>query len=187
MIICQNCGTTNNEATSHTCRTCGALLPVSSKRSRVRGQKISREKKKEIKQINQNVKESAEKEEVVQDKLDLKEIPQEDIEKESQSDAGSSEILQEIAPQPYKSSIMDSGNRIISPLSPLRPPSQSRNAISNAFIELKSSVLDDQKVKPEIPLSTIPLESTENDEAVLKQKRLEKDMAEVLGFLSRKI
>ena len=28
MIICQNCGTTNNEALSHTCRKCGAIFHV---------------------------------------------------------------------------------------------------------------------------------------------------------------
>ena len=206
MIICQNCGTTNNEAIGHTCRKCGALLPVSSKRSRLRGSRLGREKKKEKSPAKQPLQESIEVEKETKEKLELQEIPKEpevingsvelhkiptpsnealesrsSIENDSESEESKSEILQEITPQPYKGSIIESRNG-------LRPPlSRSRDAISEAFTELKSSVLEDQEEKPEVPLSPIPLETTDSEELALKQKRLEKDMAEVLGFLSKKI
>ena len=38
MIICSNCGATNNEAAGHICRKCGALLPISNKPHRIRVQ-----------------------------------------------------------------------------------------------------------------------------------------------------
>jgi predicted regulator of Ras-like GTPase activity (Roadblock/LC7/MglB family)/ribosomal protein L40E len=205
MIICQNCGTTNNEASSQICRKCGALLPVSSKRARSRSFKSTRQKKKEQeKKIEQTLKESIELEASIENKRELVEIPEEielheiptpseesdsDIppEKESTSDLSNSEVLQEITPQPYKGSIINSHDRVKSPSSLPTPPSKSRFVISDAFRELKSSVLEDEKEKSRIPLSPIPLETTESDNSVLKQKKLEKDMVEVLGFLSKKI
>jgi len=208
LIICQNCGTTNNEAISHTCRKCGALLPVSSKRSRSRGSRIGSEKKKEQKPIEHPINDSVE----LKEKLELEEIPKEKeiitntiepheipvpskeefeneapVEGEDVSDITDSEVLQEIPAQPYKGSIINSRNSIRTPSSPPTPPSSSRNVISDAFKELKNSVLEDQNEKPEIPISPIPLETTESDKSVLKQKRLEKDMTDVLGFLSKKI
>ncbi|MFX1301970.1 MAG: roadblock/LC7 domain-containing protein [Promethearchaeota archaeon] len=200
MIICQNCGTTNNEAVSHTCRKCGALLPVSSKRSRSRGSRIDREKKKEQKPIELEKKleleEIPKEQKVTSEPIELHEIPlpkKEEFENEvpmdgrAVSDVNNSEVLQEIPAQPYKGSIIDSGNSIRTPPSPPTPSSRSRDVISDAFKELKNSVLEDQNGKQEISISPIPLETTESDESVLKQKRLEKDMTEVLGFLSKKI
>ena len=92
--------------------------------------------------------------------------------------------LEEITPQPFKGSIFNFQKNIISPPS---LPTSSKDAISDAFLELKNSVLDKNDKKSSVELSPIPVESTENDTAVLKQKRLEKDMTEVLGFLSKKI
>lgn len=208
MIICQNCGTTNNEAISHTCRKCGALLPVSSKRSRSRSHRIGREKKKEQKPIEHPINDSVE----LKEKLELEEIPKEKekisnanelheipvpskekfenetpVEGETVSDITDPEVLQEIPAQPYKGSIIDSRNSLRTPPSPLTPPSRSRDVISDAFKELRNSVIEDQNEKPEILISPIPLETTESDKSVLKQKRLEKDMTDVLGFLSKKI
>ena len=60
MIICQNCGTTNNENINRVCRTCGALLPVPTKHSKVREQKTSKVKKKEKKQVKKPAKQSVE-------------------------------------------------------------------------------------------------------------------------------
>ncbi|UCD02291.1 MAG: hypothetical protein JSV23_04565 [Promethearchaeota archaeon] len=210
MIICQNCGTTNNEAVSNTCRTCGALLPVSSRPTRIKDHRIAKEKKKKRKAIEQALVESTEQEKTIEEKLDLQEIsketvithngtdlqeipvPSDDIfedetpqESEPKTNEGDLEVLQEITPQPYKGSIIDSRKSIKPLISPLPP--RTKDMISNAFTELKNSVFKDQKTKPEIQTPSIPLETTESDDSILRQKRLEKDMAEVLGFLSNKI
>jgi len=199
LIICQNCGTTNNEINTRICRNCGALLPVSSKPRRVRGQRITTEKKKKQK-VTKKTKEEAvkpkekleeiPKETEINDKtVELQEIPtmsEEEFEIPTPKESKPT-ILQEIPAQPFRGSIINAQNGVKKPPSLPTTPPHSSNAISDAFSELKSSVLEDQKEEQEIPLSPIPLESTESKESVLKQKQLEKDMTEVLGFLSKKI
>ena len=205
MIICQNCGTTNNEAITNTCRTCGALLPVSSKSSRSRRIKTDKKKKEKQKPTEQPPIESGELEDIGEEKLELQEIPKEEkligeevelqeipkpsIEevesktppkKEEVSEATKSEILQEIPAQPYRGTILNSQKSF-------QPPPRSTNAISDAFMELKNSVIDGQGKKQSVPLTPIPSETTESNAAVLRQKQLEKDMTKVLGFLSKKI
>ncbi|MDX1799211.1 MAG: hypothetical protein R3255_11225 [Candidatus Lokiarchaeia archaeon] len=189
MIICQNCGTTNNEAVTNTCRTCGALLPVS-KNSRSKRIRTEKKKKEKQKLSEQPQVESSE------EKLELQEIPTEDkilveeavlqeIPTSSEDEINTppsedkvsrspkTEVLQEIPAQPYRSTIMDARKSF-------QPPS---NSVSNAFTELKSSILDkDQEQK--IPK---PMEITDSTAAALKQKALEKDMTKVLSFLSKKI
>jgi len=205
LIICQNCGTTNNEAITNTCRTCGALLPVSSKSSRSRRIKTDKKKKEKQKPTEQPPIESGELEDIGEEKLELQEIPKEEkligeevelqeipkpsIEevesktppkKEEVSEATKSEILQEIPAQPYRGTILNSQRGF-------QPPPRSTNAISDAFMELKNSVIDGQEKKQSVPLTPIPSETTESNAAVLRQKQLEKDMTKVLGFLSKKI
>ena len=77
MIICQNCGTTNNENVNRVCRTCGALLPVPTKHHRPMDQKTEKEKKKEKKKTEKPPKVSIETEKKQEEKLDLHEIPKE--------------------------------------------------------------------------------------------------------------
>ena len=209
MIICQNCGTTNNENVNRVCRTCGALLPVPIKHHKPIDQKTGKEKKKEKKKAEKPAKVSIETEKKKEEKLDLHEIPKEPeirenqmklqeippssnniLESSSLRENGSSleesesKGLQEITPQPFKGSIFNSQKNMISPPS---LPTSSKDVISDAFLELKNSVLDKNDKKSSVELSPIPVESNESDAAVLKQKRLEKDMTEVLGFLSKKI
>ncbi|NVM36367.1 MAG: hypothetical protein HWN81_12285 [Candidatus Lokiarchaeota archaeon] len=204
MIICQNCGTTNNEINTRICRNCGAWLPVSSKTHRVRGQRITTEKKKNQK-VPKKKEEVVKPKEKLEDELKLEEIPKEveindktvelqeipTMSKEKNEiptpEDSKPTILQEIPAQPFKGSIINVRNGVRKPSSLPTPPFRSTNAISDAFSELKSSVLEDQEEEQEIPLSPIPVESTETEESVLKQKQLEKDMTEVLGFLSKKI
>lgn len=205
MIICQNCGTTNNEAITKTCRTCGALLPVDSKSSRSKRIKTEKKKKEKQKTSEQPQIESGKLEEISEDKLELQEIPTEDnlivekaelqkipetledeIEiqtppsKEQEPEPPKTEVLQEIPAQPYRSTIMDARKSF-------QPPPYSPNTISDAFSELKSSVLDDTKKKPSVSKLPKPIETNDSDAAALKQKALEKDMTKVLSFLSKKI
>ena len=206
MIICQNCGTTNNEALSHTCRKCGALLPVPSKTSR-------REKPGKKKKVKQKTKEElTEPKEVKNEKIELQEIPKaietsndevklQEIPKPALdeperdytskndylSEESKSEVLQEIPAQPYRGTIIESRKGFQPPTPLPTNSSRSKDAISDAFMELKSSVLEDHENGQAIPLTPIPSETAESEESALKQKRLEKDMTEVLGFLSKKI
>jgi predicted regulator of Ras-like GTPase activity (Roadblock/LC7/MglB family) len=82
-----------------------------------------------------------------------------------------SQVLQEITPKPFQSPILSS----------------SKDTISDAFSELKQSVLDGGEEKSKPTLVPIPTKPQENTESVSKQKRLEKDMTDVLSFLSKKI
>lgn len=210
MIICQNCGTTNNENVNKVCRKCGALLPIPSKQLRVREQKTTREKKKVKKETKKPVKTSTETKK--KEKLDLQEIPKEPeiindskqlqeipapsnevLKKKSKTEINShseeieSEILQEITPQPFKGSILDSHNDGASQVSKPFRSIRSKDTISEAFLELKSSVMEEQEEKPSVPLVPVSDEVSKSDSAVMKQKQLERDMTEVLGFLSKKI
>ncbi len=197
MIICQNCGTTNNEAITNTCRTCGALLPVASKKSRQKRIKTEKKKKEKQKSSEQPQIESEKLEDPNKDKLELHEIPKAELqeipksledkieiktppEKEQGAESPKTDVLQEIPAQPYRSTIMDARKSF-------QPPPYSPNKISDAFTELKSSVLDDKEKKPSVSSLPKPIETTDSNRAALKQKALEKDMTKVLSFLSKKI
>ncbi|MFW9901503.1 MAG: hypothetical protein ACFFDY_09450 [Candidatus Thorarchaeota archaeon] len=198
MIICQNCGTTNNENVNRVCRTCGALLPIPTKHSKVKEKKPSKEKKKVKKTVEKSTKKLIEGEEKEKDELNLQEIPKASmelhdipsssdgllennstIEYDTEVKEDESKGLQEITPQPFRGLILETHKKV----SP--PPKQ--DSISDAFSDLKNSILEKKEDKPPIPISPIPTETGEAEKAVIKQKQLEKDMTEVLSFLSKKI
>ncbi|MFX1355869.1 MAG: roadblock/LC7 domain-containing protein [Promethearchaeota archaeon] len=174
MIICSNCGATNNEAETHICRKCGALLPISSKPPRIRltTPKKSTGKSKPKKVILQE-------EETISNKLNLQEIPkgviqtdnelkseplndanfkldQKDIDNEYDEYKEEKEILQEIAPKPFRGSIISS-----------------KSVNQSSIKQSKKAELTTKDSSVEISL--------------LKQKQLEEDMSKVLKFLSNKI
>lgn len=158
MIICQNCGATNQDVKF--CRKCGALLPVSSKsqRLRVSVSKTKKDKGQKIKDLDlQEIpKEPESKDQLsVEDEI-LEDFEDKDAESISVTESEESlkdkrEILKEITPQPYRSSIIASNSVSIS-----QPSGETSG--------------------------TQTVESS-----LMKQKQLEKDMTEVLGFLSKKI
>ncbi|MFX0073885.1 MAG: hypothetical protein ACFE96_00475 [Candidatus Hermodarchaeota archaeon] len=179
MIICSNCGTTNNEQSGRICRKCGALLPISSRPPRI---KVSSKKggKQQIKEqrtppvkkaqpVPSEKKATKQKVESKPEILDLHEIPksEEEHKKEFVDDNAESEfegeILREIKPQPFTGSII-ADKRVYG-----KPP-QTKGVLDSESIDLK-----DVKVSPNI-------EST-----LVKQKQLEEDMTKVLSFLSKKI
>ncbi|MFX1316081.1 MAG: roadblock/LC7 domain-containing protein [Promethearchaeota archaeon] len=138
------------------CRKCGALLPVSSKTQRLRVQltetkKAKKHKKKdmdlqEIPKENEPIEQIIKESEVVDKVKEEIKITQYESNSETKSSLikeDKEEILKEITPQPYKSSIIGS----------------------------------DTKVLPK----------KEANSSLIKQKQLEKDMTEVLSFLSKKI
>ncbi|MFX0047813.1 MAG: hypothetical protein ACFE8G_06535 [Candidatus Hermodarchaeota archaeon] len=187
MIICSNCGTTNNETNGHICRTCGALLPISRKPQRmkitskktekqqIKEQRAPPEKEKQVDTLQKKV--SKKKILIKPEILDLHEIPQvnDEIEADSleddiesifsnQNENDKVEILQEITPQPFKGSIIaDKG--IYGHPTGTKKTTDSKSTISQA----------------------VPISSHELDSSLLKQKQLEDDMTRVLSFLSKKI
>ena len=201
MIICSNCGTTNNESAGNVCRKCGALLPRSRRPPRMKittkGKEIlepQREKtKKKIKEKAQasktQKKPSIKKEPTKPKSLDLHEIPktialnddhveiiddsiddeegeitEDDFEENLDDVEEDREYLQEIAPQPFRGSIIADKSVYGRPkqprkVSPSKPKKEPQDAVASENIESN----------------------------LLKQKQLEEDMTKVLSFLSKKI
>jgi predicted regulator of Ras-like GTPase activity (Roadblock/LC7/MglB family) len=185
MIICSNCGTTNNEQNGRICRKCGALLPISSKPPRIKisskkGQKQQiteqrspPEKKKQV--VSSKEKASKQRTEKNPEILDLHEIPkledelrEEFVENNTESEFSEPEdeveILREIKPQPFRGSI-------IADKSVYGHPQQTKS-------------VSDLKTISSHP-TTESLANTES--TLMKQKQLEEDMTKVLSFLSNKI
>jgi predicted regulator of Ras-like GTPase activity (Roadblock/LC7/MglB family) len=163
MIICSNCGATNNEADGNICRKCGALLPISTRPPRIR--LTLEKKKKESKSKQQRTTERpkiAKKPEVIKKPKvsELQEIPlandhiNNSIE-ENEEIQEEKDILTEITPKPFEGSIIGSKGVYGSP----------------TMTEKQSSV---------------PKES-HSESSLLRQKQLEEDMTKVLSFLSKKI
>jgi predicted regulator of Ras-like GTPase activity (Roadblock/LC7/MglB family)/ribosomal protein L40E len=168
MIICSNCGATNNEADGNICRKCGALLPISTRPPRIR---LTLEKKK--KESKPRQKTPINKPEVMKKPKasELQEIPLVEIpvnnskqetkklvmDKEENDDVEEEEkeILTEITPKPFEGSI----------------------------IGLKG--VYSSKSSAEKPL-TVP-KAPYSEGSLVKQKQLEEDMTKVLTFLSKKI
>lgn len=186
MIICSNCGTTNNELTGRVCRKCGALLPISSKPPRIKISSKKTEKKhikeqrappkKKKKRVVPPQKKEPKKKPVAKPKiLDLHEIPklekelegnhlEDDTESVLSNARDGDEILREITPQPFRGSI-------IAKKGVFGPPQQTKMSSDSDSITSNSA-----------SISSTKMEST-----LLKQKQLEEDMTKVLSFLSKKI
>ncbi|MHA2397311.1 MAG: hypothetical protein ACXADU_00285 [Promethearchaeota archaeon] len=89
------------------------------------------------------------------------------------SEDSNRQVLQEITPTPFQGSILNS---------------QEEN-ITQAFTELKNAVTEPKKGKSRSKptLTPIPLEDLKNETLISKRQKLEKDMSEVLSFLSKKV
>ena len=181
MIICSNCGTTNNESAGKICRTCGALLPRSNRPPRMKigtktkkilkPQEESTKTKQTPKPAKAQKKQSKKKTPQKTKSLDLHEIPKVEPEEEQSEDildenfdTMEEDFLQEIAPKPFRGSIIADKNVYGKPIQPkkgARPKSKKRSQ-NSATLKDKESHL-------------------------LRQKQLEEDMTEVLSFLSKKI
>lgn len=194
MIICSNCGATNNEAKGHICRKCGALLPVTTKPPRV---KIET-KKQPVKKVKQTLSKPQgkpqEKSINIPKSLELQEIPKvkalphigdeveentkeieseeffddfNDFNEEDEEEEIERETLKEITPGPFKGSIIAQKN------------------VYGSFVgEKTKSPIE----KPKHSLKSTKLEeSTPSNDSLIRQKQLEQDMSKVLKFLSEKI
>jgi len=176
MIICSNCGTTNNELNGRVCRKCGALLPISNRPPRIKMTSKKKGKQHAKEQRAPPKKKEPKKKPVAKPEiLDLHEIPKlekeleenhlkDDTEVELSNARDDDEILMEITPQPFRGSI-------IAKKGVFGPPQQTKISVDSDSITSKSA-----------PISSTKMEST-----LLKQKQLEEDMTKVLSFLSKKI
>jgi predicted regulator of Ras-like GTPase activity (Roadblock/LC7/MglB family)/ribosomal protein L40E len=185
MIICSNCGATNNEESGHICRKCGALLPTSRRPPRIRLDPSKKEKKeakpriripdkKKVSKPNhldlQDIPKPEELNEIEDDLIetqtpleyeDVEDFVEGELEDEAEEDT---DILEEITPQPYKGSIIaDKGV--------FGQPRQVRRRATTKSRSTKKS----------------PVSPSEKESVLLKQKQLEEDMSNVLSFLSKKI
>lgn len=171
MIICSNCGTTN-PSSERICRTCGALLPVSSKTPRVKigaekkATKSTKSKKTTIIEKTLNKPSTLDLQEIPKEYKDTEEadykskeqnhISQEHIEKYNPEMEEEKEILKEITPKPFNGSIIAS------------------KAVFQTAVERK-------------PKKVLIEKKNNSESTLLKQKQLEDDMTKVLKFLSKKV
>jgi len=190
LIICTNCGSVNADDEGRVCRKCGAFLPISSKAPRL---KISSNKKKPKTHIKGKEKKKSEikipnnanlemigetnifynkKTEKSKKQMQLQEIPKQDeVEiKDKKKDyyipektEKSKQILEEIEPIPYDGSILSI-----------------KKASSGTLITEQKE--DEIKIKKKVEKE----KKSESKEITVK-KQLEKDMIDVLGFLSEKL
>jgi predicted regulator of Ras-like GTPase activity (Roadblock/LC7/MglB family)/ribosomal protein L40E len=166
MIICSNCGATNNEAEDNICRKCGALLPISTRPPRIRLTLDEKKRGSKSKQIRTSEKPKVQKKPNLSE---LQEIPSiksetrmpiqkpETVEKyvEIDDDEEEKQILKEITPMPFEGSIIGLKRVYNSHTSP-----------------------EQKQVEPHV---------THSESTLIKQKQLEEDMTKVLSFLSKKI
>ena len=210
MRICSNCGATNENDGSPICRKCGALLPVASKKKRIRiptaTKKEDKKSKPEVEPIEEKkaqqdtkkqeqkvkVQFSAPKEKESKKegkKLDLQEIPKEVLKpapkpKVKPIPSDLSEIssppkiqvppLKAVTPQPFEG--------------PIAAPTETRQMTKSMALEAIPLDKSDSNVKLQAEKAKLPpIRSEDIQASINKAKRLEEDMAEVLGFLSKKL
>jgi predicted regulator of Ras-like GTPase activity (Roadblock/LC7/MglB family)/ribosomal protein L40E len=192
LIICSNCGATNNEAKGHICRKCGALLPVATKPPRVKietkKQPVKKDKQASFKPQQKSKEKPSDNFKTQPKSFELQEIPKvkalpndqeksKEIIKKTESgenfddfiekEESERDILKEITPGPYKGSII------------------AQKDVYGSFARRKAkSALEKPKFTAK---STVFEEESPIDDSVIRQKQLEQDMSKVLKFLSEKI
>lgn len=206
MIICSNCGVTNNEENGRFCRKCGALLPVPSKSPRI---KIATQKPKEIKKKKEKKKIRREAEKIPSEtrffnpnlnkiqnsnNLDLHEIPKieplpnQPMESLKSRNGKSNEIeIIEISniPSVIAKETTKKENKMLKEIAP-KPYSGSVIAPDRIYGTFKHKP-EIQCVEQNITSAAVAGPGAPRDDSLIKQKRLEKDMTEVLGVLSKKL
>ncbi len=198
MIICSNCGATNSGDNMRICRKCGALLPVSSRPPRIRTKSIDsnkqidedvskKEKKGKSKRRNPHLNAESQffassvKIEVKKELLDLQEIPDDQtptVKSQNKPGVKNNELkkidLSNI-PNTKSTKVSKSNKKRLQEIKP-KPFEGSIIAERGVYGQAKSS-----------SSNKIQKSSKIDDDALYKQKRLEEDMTNVLGFLSKKL
>lgn len=172
MIICSNCGATNNESDGNICRKCGALLPITTKPTRIR---LSLEKEK---------KETRKKEATTPDKPKVAKNPKA-IKKPKVTDL---QAIPPIQPETKKTKKEQENDIIYEESDDFEPKKEILTEITpkpfeGSIIGLKKVYTSNVTTEKSIPNSKI----TYSESDLVKQKQLEEDMTKVLSFLSKKI
>lgn len=213
MIICGNCGATNSDEISRFCRKCGALLPISSKPKRIRIPEISSQVQEEelpktdIKYVEDIPIKSKEKETETQppggelaffaskskkinkaDQMELNSIPLPEIEQIPTNNSLSPPVIietvefkKELEEIPFES-IEDVKHEKKEYLKEIKPKPFNGTIIASQKPYSPPVTQISQKI------STISkTQNITSEDSVLKQKRLEEDMLDVLNVLSKKL
>lgn len=200
MIICSNCGTTNNESAGNICRKCGALLPKSNRPPRM---KIATKSK--IKQISESQGEKTKTKKKPQAPKSQKKHPKKKAPSKPESlDLHEIPKVQTLDNEPaenFEDSIdaeeMTNGDDFDENLGDMEDDTEFLKEITPT--PFRGSIIADKGVfgkskQPRKALSSkskkvtkdiVASETTES--SLLRQKQLEEDMTKVLSFLSNKI
>ena len=196
MIICSNCGTTNNESAGNVCRKCGALLPRSRRPPRIKiapkskeilesqGKKTKTKTKKKPQRAKPQKKPPIKKEPTKPTSLDLHEIPkvkaleifEDSIENEEE------EIIEDDFDEDFDD--VEEEEDFLKEIAP-QPFRGSIIADKGIYGQSKQPKKVSRSRTKKISQKTTTSENIES--SLLKQKQLEDDMTKVLSFLSNKI
>ncbi|MBY9008230.1 MAG: hypothetical protein KGD74_00030 [Candidatus Lokiarchaeota archaeon] len=200
MIICSNCGTTNNESAGNICRKCGALLPRSNRPPRM---KIATKSK--IKEISESQGEKTKTKKKPQTpepqkkhpnkkvpskpkSLDLHEIPKvQSLNNDSlEIFEDSTDAEEEIEENDFDENLGDveEDTEFLKEITP-KPFRGSIIADKGVYGKFKQPRKASSSKPKKVTKDAVASETTES--TLLKQKLLEEDMTKVLSFLSNKI
>ena len=199
MIICSNCGTTNNESAGNVCRKCGALLPRSRRPPRIKIAPKSKEilgsqgkktktktkTKKKPQPAKPQKKPPIKKEPTKPTSLDLHEIPkvkaleifEDSIENEEE------EIIEDDFDEDFDD--VEEEEDFLKEIAP-QPFRGSIIADKGVYRQSKQPKKVSRSRTKKISQKTATSEKN-IESSLLKQKQLEDDMTKVLSFLSNKI
>jgi predicted regulator of Ras-like GTPase activity (Roadblock/LC7/MglB family) len=200
LIICSNCGTTNNESAGNICRKCGALLPRSHRPPRMRivpkskeilespDEKVTIKTKKNVQPGKPQKKPVTKKTATESKSLDLHEIPKvktlyNDLDEISDDSKEENEEIEEYDFDENLSN-MDEDHEILKEITPT-PFRGSIIAEKSVYGQPKLPKTKSASKSKTSAQDAVASENTES--SLLKQKQLEEDMTKVLSFLSKKI
>ncbi len=205
MIICSNCGATNNEAKGHICRKCGALLPVSTRPPRVKIQTkkkpvkkvIPQKKKPQVQTKKKPVKKviPPEKKPQVKSKnqsksLELQEIPKVKALPRIKEEEEEENII-ETESNEFEDYTEDEEEIERETLTEITPGPFKGSIIAQKNVYGSFTAREKGKQKSSIPKTstktTKPDEDAPSNDSLIRQKQLEQEMSKVLKILSDKI
>lgn len=213
MRICANCGSTNKNDKDKFCKTCGAMLPVKRPhRIRMKSNDLNKNEHK-VKTppiiVDKNKSATNKTNGIIPplniesqfftsrkiktqklDQLNLQEIPKETPKKIAQikSSVKSKPKVKELKKINVTEipDSMENDDRVLREIKP-KPFSGSIIASREVYGSPKSNSIEQQNQETQLSTTTTTLNNSKIEDALYKRKRLEEDMANVLGFLSEKL
>ncbi|MBY9016846.1 MAG: hypothetical protein KGD68_14245 [Candidatus Lokiarchaeota archaeon] len=198
MIICSNCGTTNNESAGNICRKCGALLPRSSRAPRMKIATKSKEilesqeekiKTKKNTQAAKPQKKASNKKEPTKPKdFDLHEIPKVKALNHDHVEMfeDSTDVKEKIEEHDFDENL-DDEEEDLEFLKEITPQPFRGSIIADKGVYGKPNQLRKVSSSKSKTVAQDAVASKNTESNLIKQKQLEEDMTKVLSFLSKKI